>query len=401
MYNPAARSVDELPGDEVALLLESRRNDDFMAALAHELRNPLTPICAGIELLKQGGDDPVVVLLVRSMMERQVKHMTRMIDDLTDISRIARGRLELQFEHLSLESILQSAAEACRPNLETLEQRLSISRVPHDAAVYGDATRLYEVFCNVLNNAIKYTPARGAIRVVTQRELDQVIVSVEDDGIGMTADDLNHIFETFWQVKQGSQRSNGLGIGLALARRLVHLHAGEIRASSRGLGCGSTFTVSLPAASESRWPLKCRMSATDSAPVLQKILVADDNRDSACGLALLLERSGHEVRIAINGADALAVYAEFAPTVVILDLEMPILDGYEVAEAIRKNSLELQPLLISISGWSREEDRLRASAAGFDHHLVKPVAFEDLESVLSAGVPFKKGSAPVPEQWLF
>ncbi|HSY07961.1 MAG TPA: ATP-binding protein [Steroidobacteraceae bacterium] len=391
MFNPIPRSINELPLSEASFLLENRQKDDFMAALAHELRNPLTPICAGIELLKQGGDDPVVVLLARSMMERQAKHMARMIDDLTDISKIARGRLDLQFEPVSLESILQSAAEACRPNLETLEQRLSVSRVPHDAVVNGDATRLYEVFCNVFNNAIKYTPARGEVRVMTRRELDRVIVAVEDDGIGMTAEELAHIFETFWQVKQGSQRSNGLGIGLALAERLVHLHSGEISASSPGLGCGSTFTISLPAASKSPSPFKCGIPAPDSAPAPQKILVADDNRDCACGLALLLERSGHEVRIAVNGADALAVYAEFTPTVVFLDLVMPILDGYEVARAIRKNSHESKPLLIAISGWGQEKARLRATAAGFDHHLVKPFAFEELESVLSEGVLSEKG----------
>jgi CheY-like chemotaxis protein/two-component sensor histidine kinase len=386
MFNPVPRGGNEIPLSEASLLLENRRKDDFMAALAHELRNPLTPICAGIELLKHAGDDPVVVLLVRSMMERQAKHLSRMIDDFADLAKIERGRIDLQFKPVSLESVLQSAAEACRPNLEAREQRLTISRVPHDAAVYGDATRLYEIFCNVLNNAIKYTPAQGEIRVVTRRELDQLIVCVEDDGIGMTADELTHIFEIFWQVKQGSLRSNGLGIGLALAQRLVHLHAGQITAASPGLGCGSAFTVTLPATGNSPSPLTRGMPAVDSVPTRQKVLVVDDNRDCARGLALLLERAGHEVRIAANGADALTVYAEFAPTVVILDLEMPILDGYEVAGAIRRTSRESQPFLIAISGWDQEKDPLRAAAAGFDHYLVKPLAFEELESVMSEGV---------------
>ena len=392
MLNPVPRSINEIPLSGASLRSENRRADDLMAALAHELRNPLTPICAGIELLKQGGGDSVTVLLVSSMMERQAKHMARIIEDLTDLSKIERDGIDLQFKPLSLEAVLRSAAEACRPNLATLEQRLSISPVPHDAAVYGDPTGLYEIFCNVLNNAIKYTPAHGEIRVVTRRELNQVIVCVEDDGIGMTADELTHVFETFWQCKQSGLRSSGLGIGLALAQRLVHLHAGEITASSPGLGCGSVFTITLPAISRSLPPLTSNISAA-SVPILQKILVADDNRDCACGVAMLLEQAGHEVRVAVDGADTLAVYAEFAPTVVIVDLEMPILDGYEVASAIRRNSHELQPLLIAISGWDQEKHRLRADAAGFDHYLVKPLPFEELESVLSRGVPSEKKPA--------
>jgi CheY-like chemotaxis protein len=401
MLNPVPRSVNEIPPSEASLRSEKRRADDLMAALAHELRNPLTPICAGIELLKQGGGDSVTVLLVSSMMERQAKHMARMIDDLADLAKIERGNIDLEFKPLSLEAVLRSAAEACRPNLETLEQRLSISPVPHDAAVYGDETGLYEIFCNVLNNAIKYTPAHGEIRVVTRRELNRVIVCVEDDGIGMTADELTHVFETFWQGKRSTLRSSGLGVGLALAQRLVHLHAGQITASSPGLGCGSVFTITLPAIGKGPSPLPRSISAA-SVPTLQNVLVADDNRDCACGLAMLLERAGHEVRIAVDGADALAVYAEFAPTVVILDLEMPTLDGYEVAGAIRRTSHESQPLLIAISGWDQERHRRHAEAAGFDHYLVKPLSFEELESVLSQGVPSETGpvvSGATADMW--
>ena len=384
MFSPIPCSVDEAKLSETSLLLESRRKDESLAALAHQLRNPLAPIRAGIELLKRSGDDPVMVLLARSVMERQVKHMTRLIDDLMDISKIARGQLKLRFERVNLDAVLQGATEACRPNLEVVEQHLHVGRVPDDAVVYGDATRLYEILCNVLNNAVKYTPPQGEISIMTRREPCHVVVTVADNGVGMAADELPHIFEMYSQVRPGTRGSDGLGMGLAIAKRLVALHGGQIEASSAGLGCGSKFTIDLPAAGTAATPPRQETSA-GLVSSWQRVLVADDNRDSARGLALLLERSGYEVRTAADGAEALTVYADFEPEVVILDLEMPVVDGFAVARSIRNHQGGSRALLIATTGWGQREDRLCTNAAGFDHRLVKPFAFEELEHAISKG----------------
>jgi signal transduction histidine kinase len=235
--------------NEATLLLESRRKDEFIAALAHELRNPLAPIRAGIELLKRGGNDPCVVMGARKMMARHVDHIERLINDLLDISLIARGRLSMHFEMITLKSVLLNAIEACRPQAEAREQNLHIGRMPQDAVIRADATRLYEVLCNVLNNAIKYTPERGDIRIETQCEFCEVVIKVTDNGIGMTREEIVGVFEMFAQVQTENRRSDGLGMGLALARKLVALHGGRIEASSDGIGLGSEFAIVLPLAS--------------------------------------------------------------------------------------------------------------------------------------------------------
>jgi CheY-like chemotaxis protein/two-component sensor histidine kinase len=374
------------------LRIENQRKDEFIASLAHELRNPLAPLRAGIELLKRAGEDPVIVLITRAMMERQVTHLARLIDDLRDVSRIAVGKLELRWEQVPLDATLQSAVEASRPNLEVLEQLLYVGPVPYDAVIYGDATRLYEIFCNVLGNAIKYTPARGEIRVTTRRDAAEVVITVADTGIGIAADALPHVFEMFTQLQAADRISNGLGIGLALTRRLVTLHGGHIEVASEGLGRGTVFTIFLPLAAPARRQPSLNTQPEGDAPaVRRKILIADDDRDAALGLALLLEDSGHEVRTAADGAEAIAVCAEFEPAVVVLDIGMPVLDGYAVARRIRELPNGSALLLIAATGWGREEDKSRTFAAGFDHHFLKPIASADIERVISDGVPGDRG----------
>ena len=357
-----------------ALRIENRHKDEFIASLAHELRNPLAPLRAGVELLQRAGEDPVVVLLTRAMMARQVTHLARLIDDLIDVSRIARGTLELRREQVTLDAVLQSATEASRPNLEALEQRLYVGPVPHDAVIYGDPTRLYEIFCNVLDNAVKYTPAHGEIRMTTRREAAQVVVTITDTGIGIAADALPHVFEMFAQIRAGDRIFSGLGIGLALTKRLVTLHGGHIEVASEGLGHGSVFSIFLPLAVPARRRSYLDIQPEEQSPAIyRKILIADDNRDAALGLALLLEDSGHEVRTAADGAEALAVCVEFEPSVVILDIGMPVLDGYSVAQRMRELPNGSSLLLIAATGWGKEEDKSRSFAAGFDHHLLKPL----------------------------
>ena len=281
MTQPASDQTSQSPSELTELLFANRRKDEFMAILAHELRHPLAPIQAGVELLKRCAYDPITVRVVQSILERQIKHMATLIEDLTDISRIACGRLQLRVERMSIESALQSAIETCRPQLEQSEQQLEVDWVPVGAVVFGDSARLYEVFCNVLNNAIKYTPPRGHIRIATRCEANSVVVTATDNGVGMAAEDLPHIFEMFAQARAGHGRSSGLGIGLALAKRLVLLHGGQIEATSAGLGCGSTFTITLPAAAATdsssphpisgvcSMPTQTRASAPDAGPCVK------------------------------------------------------------------------------------------------------------------------------------
>jgi CheY-like chemotaxis protein/anti-sigma regulatory factor (Ser/Thr protein kinase) len=368
MRRPIQADLRQLKSIET-LRIENQRKDEFIASLAHELRNPLAPLRAGIELLKRAGEDPVIVLITRAMMERQVTHLARLIDDLRDVSRIALGKLELRWEQVPLDAALQSAV-----------------------VIYGDATRLYEIFCNVLGNAINYTPARGEIRVTTRRDAAEVVIMVADNGIGIAADALPHVFEMFAQIQTADRISNGLGIGLALTRRLVTLHGGHIEVASEGLGRGSVFTIFLPLAVPARRQSNLNTQHEGHAPaVRRKILIADDNRDAALGLRLLLENSGHEVRTAADGAEALVVCAEFEPAVVVLDIGMPVLDGYAVARRIRELPNGSALLLIAATGWGREEDKARTFAAGFDHHFLKPIASADIERVISDGVPGDRG----------
>jgi PAS domain S-box-containing protein len=352
------------------------KKDEFLATLAHELRNPLAPISNAIELLEQGGGSEADVRWCSGVIHRQVQVMARLLEDLLDISRIARVRLELRKQRLELASVLEAALDTSRPLIEAGGHRLEIDLPPGPIHLYADPIRLAQVFANLLNNAAKYTPPGGNIRVSAQRRGTDVIVEVEDDGIGITPEMLPEVFEIFSQARPASLASqDGLGIGLSLVKGLVELHGGSVEAESEGPGRGSVFRVCLPGLPESTLdePSPDGDAGAASLPIQRRILVADDNYDSADSLARLLSSAGNEVRTAYDGQQCLEVAAEFHPDVILLDIGMPRMDGYEVCRRIRREDWGQGILMIAVTGWGQEQDRRRTVAAGFDVHLVKPV----------------------------
>jgi signal transduction histidine kinase len=357
------------------------RKDEFLAMLAHELRNPLAPIRTGLDLLDAGGSEAAII----EPMRRQVEHLVRLVDDLLDVSRITRGTIDLQREVIDLRRIVNGAVETSRPLLEAHEHSLTISLPNEPLIVDGDPVRLTQILTNLLNNAARYTPDGGHISLSASREGSDVVLRVHDTGAGITGEMLSKIFDLFVQADRSLDRAKGgLGIGLTLVRRLVEMHGGSVQAFSEGAGCGSEFQVRLPLCDESveSSPVGEDSSAAGLEPVQCRILVVDDNVDAASTLGMLLRLDGHEVRLAHDGVAALAVAEQFAPEVVLLDIGLPKLDGYEVARRLREQPGGEDALLIAISGYGQEEDRRRAQQAGFDHHLTKPVDFAVLRSVL-------------------
>jgi len=368
-------SRDELRRLNAELSEADRRKDEFLALLAHELRNPLAPISNAVQVLSlAGAGDPALERATR-IMERQVRHMTRLVDDLLDVSRIGHGRIELRREPVALTAIVAGALEASRPLVEERGHRLSVSLPPDPVHVFADPTRLEQVLQNLVNNAARYTPAGGRIEIAAEQVGGEAILRVRDDGTGIPPDMLARIFEPFAQLDRPLERSaGGLGMGLTLVRRLVALHGGRVEAHSEGLGRGSEFVVRLPALAR---------PAGAGAPVRRlrvplvrplQILVVDDNVDAADSLAALLRMLGHEVRTVYDGSAAIeAAHDEPPPDVVLLDIGLPGLDGYEVAREIRGRRPDAAITLIALTGWGQDEDRRRSREAGFAHHLVKPV----------------------------
>ena len=367
-----------------ALRQADRRKDEFLATLAHELRNPLAPIRNAVHLMALDGNVGRRPQLLE-MLERQVNHMVRLIDDLIDVSRVSRGTVELQCERLDLGRLLETAIETSKPLIERAHHRLDLRLPIEPLGVHGDAVRLAQVFSNLLNNAAKYTDDGGHIEVSAQREGDEAVVSVRDDGIGLGSDQLPRLFEMFSQLEQGKARAQGgLGIGLSLAKRLAQMHGGTISAESEGLGCGSCFTVRLPlatAAAAAESPAATGAEAPRSL-ARQRLLVVDDNRDAANSLAMVLETLGAQVEVAHDGAAALDAFERFAPQFVLLDLGMPGMNGLEVARRLRERANGHAVTLVALTGWGQVDDRQRTSAAGFDHHLVKPVDMGALQALL-------------------
>jgi PAS domain S-box-containing protein len=361
-----------------------RRKDEFLAMLAHELRNPLAPIRNAAQILRLQGSSGQDLLWSADVIERQVHQMTRLVDDLLDVSRITRGKIELRKEAVELASVVRSAVEASRPLIEKWEHQLTVVVPPEPIRLEADATRLAQVLSNILTNAAKYTDQGGHIRLAVERLGDEVLVRVKDDGIGIPKDALPRIFDMFTQLPGSLDRSEGgLGIGLTLVRRLVELHGGAVEARSEGPGKGSEFIVRLPIARDAaRLREPSVGDLTGVAP--RRILVVDDNRDAAESLGMLLEMIGNEVRLAHDGLEAVTAAAEFRPDVVLLDLGLPKLNGYEAARAIREGTGGDGVLLVALTGWGQEEDRRRSRAAGFDHHLTKPVDFEALRKLLAS-----------------
>ncbi len=365
-----------------------RRKDEFLATLAHELRNPLAPLRNALTLLQSTDHDPQSQRETRDMMERQLAQMVRLVDDLLDVSRITRGRIALRKQTVRLDDVVQSAVEISRALIDKARHTLQV-RLPTDSVyLHADPTRLAQIFSNLLNNAAKYTEDGGRIVLSAERsEDDRVRVRVVDNGSGIEAKMLPQVFELFAQEDRSLERAQGgLGIGLSLVRRLVELHGGRVEAHSRGRGQGSEFTVDLPTVPPPAHGAAAGQDAPlPAAPAVQRarrILVVDDNRDAATTLTRLLRRRGHEVATVFDGEEAVRTAGEFCPEVVLLDIGLPKLNGYEAAERIRRESTRDDLVLIALTGWGQDEDRRRASLAGFSHHLVKPVVFEELLALL-------------------
>ncbi len=387
--------VTERKRAEDALRAADRRKDEFLATLAHELRNPLAPIRHASRISRTPGATEAQVAWASGVIERQVEHMARLLDDLLDVSRITRGKLDLRLERLPLADHLVAAVETVRPLIEARGHRLTVDVADAPVAVDADPVRLAQILANLLTNAAKYTDPGGAIHVRARVEGDKAVVSVLDNGIGIAPALLPRMFEMFSQATAALERSEGgLGIGLALARGLVLLHDGTIEARSAGLGKGSEFVVTLPLAGPARTAGSAAVAPAKRDPTGLRVLVADDNPDSAESLAILLQLLGHDVRAARSGPEALAVAADFRPHVALLDIGMPGMNGYEVARRLKAPG-EPRVVLVAVTGWGQEEDRRQATAAGFDHHLAKPVDPDRL--VCPAGHPGPAGCPKLTE----
>jgi PAS domain S-box-containing protein len=378
---------------EEALAESNRRKDEFLAMLAHELRNPLAPIRNSVQVLQTAEVTPALQRKCHEMIDRQVVHMARLLDDLLDMSRITRGTLELRRERFRFGDVIRHAVETTEPMIESKGQQLTVDLL-EDPLIDADAARLSQVFSNLLHNAAKYTPANGKIDVVAAEDHDDLVVTVRDTGIGVPADMLPRIFEPFVQVDRPLDRlGGGLGIGLTLAQRLVEMHGGGVWAASGGPGAGSVFTVRLPARLRVTEAKLLRVPAPMRGPTQhpRRVLVVDDIRDNADSLAFMLHAAGHQVRAAYDGSEALQVADTFHPEVALLDLGMPELSGYEVARKIRAEDWGKNCTLIAITGWGRERDRQLTREAGFDHHLIKPFDAGTLAELLERPIR----SAPV------
>lgn len=360
----------------------SRAKDEFLAMLGHELRNPLAPIVTGLEIMHMRGKVDVEREL--PAMHRQAQHLIRLVDDLLDISRIAHGKIELKKERFEIASVIDSAIETASPLLESRFHQLDV-HVPHAGLeVHGDRARLAQAIANLLNNAAKYTEPRGHIVISARRAGDQVEISVRDSGIGIDADMLPHVFTMFVQERQALDRSQGgLGLGLAIVRSLIELHGGAVDATSAGRGKGSEFTVRLPRVVSDAAVAAPVVVTKSSAGNARKIMVVDDNEDAAELLAAVLESLGNETRVAHDAHRALAIVEEFQPDLAVLDIGLPVMDGYELARQLRQITSLRDVRLIALTGYGQASDKERAVNAGFDAHMVKPVAVDALQVLIT------------------
>jgi PAS domain S-box-containing protein len=386
-FRMAGSLVDVTQRKQSELLLHeaNQAKDTFLATLAHELRNPLAPLRTGVQILKSPKAAPSTVQRTLETMDRQLTHMVRLIDDLLDISRISSGKIRLELARVSLRRVIQTAVDLGRPAMDAAGHSLSVELPDPDVPLQGDDTRLTQAFGNLLNNAAKYTPPGGRVRIRAWQEGQSAIVEVSDNGIGIPGDMLETVFDLFTQVNEGAERSpGGLGIGLFLVRSLVEMHGGSIAAASAGPGQGTMFTVRLPCVA--------RVAAQDAGAreaVVERgvademrVLVVDDNIDAAETLSTFLEMTGMHTRMAHTGPAAVDAALDYRPDVVLLDIGLPGIDGYEVARRIRSRPEVSRVLLIALTGWGTEADQRRAREAGFDHHLTKPVDVGALDALL-------------------
>jgi len=362
-----------------------RRKTEFLATLAHELRNPLAPIRSGLSVMRLKGDNAASVTRVREMMERQVSHMVHLIDDLLDVARISGGKLELKKERADLRGVLSSAVETSLPLIETGRHELSVDVPAHAVPVEVDVTRIAQVVANLLNNAAKYTPSGGRIGLSLRIEGSEALIAVSDNGIGIPQEELTSVFEMFSQVGHHLERAQGgLGIGLSLVRRLVDMHGGSVAAASGGPHAGSTFTVRLPLADGAQDTLvQAVPQSVEGAGGGARILVVDDNVDAAMTLSMILEACGYTTQVAHGGIEALAAAQAFRPQVAFLDIGMPGMDGYETARAMRRLEGLEDVRLVALTGWGAESDRRKSNEAGFDQHLTKPVQLDVVQDLLA------------------
>ena len=396
--------IGERARAEQALKEADRHKDEFLAMLAHELRNPLAPIHNAVELMRMKPLGDPQLHWARDVIARQLMSLTRLVDDLLDVSRITRGKINLTRQVIELEGLISRAVETVHPLFDEHEHQLTLELPEPGVKVFGDATRLTQAIANVLGNAAKYTDKGGQISLAAEVRGRDVEIRVRDNGIGIREDLLPHVFELFTQLERNDGRAlGGLGIGLALVQRLVQMHGGDVTATSEGLGKGSEFAIRLPVLGEEQEASAARAgmhpntlpSGTDVASVVtplvaagtqrmtRRILIADDNNDALESLATLLQLSGHEVYTATNGGTALQSAERHLPEVALLDIGMPMLDGYEVAKRIRAQPWGQRITLVALTGWGQDSDRRRSREAGFDSHLVKPLDLETLTDLLA------------------
>jgi signal transduction histidine kinase len=384
----AARTA-ELEATTAALREADQRKDEFLAMLAHELRNPLAPIRTAVQLLRLKELPEAHSARARDTIDRQVEHLVILIDDLLDVSRITRGMITLQREPVAASAIVARAIEITRPAIDAKRHELRLDLADEALTVEGDRTRLVQIVGNILHNATKFMDPGGHIVLRVTREGALAVFAVKDQGIGIPADRIDRVFDLFTQVHGSTDGGQGgLGIGLALVRRLVEMHGGTVAAHSDGVGRGTEIRVCLPLTTATAPAAEPGAPQVDAEPVpphaRRRILVADDNADAAGSLALRLELAGHEVRTAQDGLEALAVARAFQPDVILLDLGMPAMDGYETARHLRRLEWGKQARLIALTGWGQQQDRVRTADAGFDIHLVKPVSEKDLFRAIAA-----------------
>ncbi len=363
----------------------NRHKDEFLAMLAHELRNPLAPIRNAVQIIRLNGSDEKAVETASVMMERQVGHMVRLVDDLLDVSRISRGKIELQRRRIELASSIHQAVEAVRSLYKDMNHELTVTMPQQPIYLNADPTRLVQVVGNLLNNACKFTDKGGRISLVVEREGEQASIRVRDNGIGIVEEELPRIFDMFTQIDTSLERSvSGLGIGLTLVKNLVEMHGGTVQAKSAGKDQGSEFVVRLPIIVETATSLPPEPieSETPSA-ALCRILVVDDNRDSANTLAMLLRLTGNTTHTAYDGLEAVEATATFKPDVILMDIGLPNLNGYEACRRIREQPWGKKIVIVALTGWGQEEDREKSANAGFNSHMVKPVDFNALKKLLA------------------
>jgi two-component system CheB/CheR fusion protein len=377
--------ITALKQAEVALKEADRRKDEFLATLAHELRNPLAPIRNAVQILRMRGPQDTDLQWSRDVIERQVQQLTRLVDDLLDISRIARGKVEVRKEVVELSALLERALETSRPLIESSRHRLTVDFPPGALRLEADLVRMAQVLTNLLNNAAKYTRPGGHIQLSAGEADGQAVIRVRDDGLGIPAEKLSSIFEMFTQVDTSLERAQGgLGIGLTIARLLVEMHGGTLEAASGGPGQGSELTLRLPLAPLEDAPIRLSEQERDepTRQASRRILVVDDNSDSADSLSFLLGLKGHDVRTAYDGPQALQAAEEHRPEVILLDIGMPGMTGYDVARRLRERPETRSALILAMTGWGQDEDRRRSQEAGFDQHLIKPLDPGKLEDLI-------------------